>query len=164
MVPGDRRTFIRNLCTSGIFLVSGCLKGTPQSDSDHTVETRVIRATDPVQTKGDPISVSQTTTIVNALTTAVSNRSNCTVDEIPIDDYKAGFLVTTVTTVKSAEKTNVAFPSPSYRQLERIIPRSVAVLPTDETVSSSDSKPIYIRAVLQQGYSEGDTPEIVENC
>ncbi|GAB3421659.1 hypothetical protein GCM10027435_25640 [Haloparvum alkalitolerans] len=123
---------------------------------------------DPVRTNGDTVRVSQSEATaqdpVDILKSAVSNKSDCIVGEIPAKPYNSGLLITTKTTVRSLDNTNVAFPSPAYEHLKEIAPSSIVVTSAGEGNTTPDENPVYIKAVLEEGDSEEVIPSMTDTC
>lgn len=158
-MSSSRRRALVGTLVSVLFPMGGCLRTPSQPDSDNS---RIIRVADPVQTTGDPIRIIRSVDPANSLTAAIANRLDCSVDELPVDDYEDDFLLTT-TTITSTSATDVAFPSPSYHRIKRVAPKSVTVA-SNKSVSSSDTKQVYIRAILRRGDREEVSPDLARNC
>lgn len=161
----DRRVFLRDLSTGGIAIFAGCTGRAGRTRDDRPVDSIEIRVIESVRTEGNPIRVSNggtsETDPETILRTAISNRTNCIEDEIPISAHNSGLLVTTESIVKSLQG-NTLFPSLAHRQLKQVTPRSIITTPSQTT--TAEETPVYIKAILRHGESGGTIPRMRSDC
>jgi len=164
MVLRSRRAMLYNVCIISVLSSAGCIENIFNSSSDGVNGSRVIRRIEPVRTEGEPIERPLSTTVEGAITTALGDQLDCSINDLPTHDYENGLVIETTTTIRSVEKSDVAFPSPTYRLLKRTTPRSVTVPSSTDNSRGRDSKPIFIRAILRKGSTERVDPELGEDC
>lgn len=168
MTTADRRTFLRTLSAVTLACFGGCAGRAHRPESARPVESVPVRTTEPVRTEGDPVRGTRTESTerdpIAVLRSTVSTRSDCFAEEIPVQTHNAGLLITTRTVVKSLERADVAFPSPSYERLKRVAPRSLFLASRGETHTTTEETPVFIEAVLRNGDSERIVPSMDEDC
>ena len=164
----NRRSIIQKFSALVAVSSGGCLGGTTPASTDLPAESNPVRTIGPTRTEGSLIEVSMEDTslddIEQDLRRAVSNRTDCIVEKIPIQSYDSGLLVTTRTIVKSIDNRDIEFPSPSYDHLKKVTPRSIIVTPSSDSPDTEDEYPVYIKAILQGGEREEVIPRLTDSC
>lgn len=168
MPSGGRRRFLSALSASATALAAGCPGPPGRSSPERSPAPKPLRVLDPVRTEGPPFRVDRAEMDGreprDVFRTAVSERSDCFREEIPVEPHGAGLLVTTETVAGSIGEADVAFPSRSYRTLKEIGPRSIHVIASADASTPAESVPVYVRAILREGDHDDVTPAMDPDC
>lgn len=164
----DRRSLILRFPALLTVSSGGCLGGPPPASTDRPVESISVRTIGPTRTDGSEVEVTveeaSLDELEQELRRAISNRTDCIVGEIPIQSYNSGLLVTTRTVVESLDNADVEFPSSSFEHLKEVTPRSIRGAPSSESPATADERPVYIKAILQEGDEERVVPRTSGSC
>jgi hypothetical protein len=124
----------------------------------------VFRKIKPERTKGNPVLISPSKSTEQGLLDAISDRLNCSIEDINIQYYNNGYLINLISTIPSVKDTNIYFPGESYRILKKVSPRAVSKIAKNSKNQSPNSYPIYIQAILREGPEKEHTQLIGDDC